>query len=110
MPTGGACVWQPPCLLGAAPAIFLPISHPVDASLSALTARPWSERISTHVSVLSHAPSAACDCPVAACVAHAALPSAPTPGCACRAQAVFIQMCIRDVLSIACTAVAMRVL
>lgn len=34
-----------------------------------------------YTSVSSHAPSAACGCPVAACVAHTALPL-PMPGCA----------------------------
>lgn len=70
MPAGSMCLPAP----AGRPAVSSHLSRPVDASLSSRSAGAWSGPISTRVSVLSHAPSAACECPVAACVARAAPP------------------------------------
>lgn len=79
MPTGTACTRQPQPPVGS-PAVFSHISPPVDASLGSLSAGAWPERTSTHVSVSSHASSAACDCPRRR-MCSSRRPATPTPGC-----------------------------
>lgn len=79
MPTGAACTRQPQPPVGS-PAVFSHISPPVDASLGSLSAGAWPERTSTHVSVSSHASSAACDCPRRR-MCSSRRPATPTPGC-----------------------------